>query len=117
MNTATATRIHDCTKWRPTGARYAYAKDIRFHNRICRFDNHDARALAVAGDSFYIPIAEEEDAILMALGYTLDDDFAVWQNASDKAAGIGVGIDANSQAAIDSVIGVVHNIDDLFYIV
>lgn len=117
MNTATA-NIHDCTKWRSSGARYAYARDTRFQNRICRFDNHDARALAVAGDSFYVPLADEEQAIMLALGYTLNDDFNVWQNGDMAMAGIGEGIDANDQPAIDAVIEPMrHKLDDLFYIV
>lgn len=52
----------------PIAGAYAYARDIRFHNRICRFDTAKRRAEVMAADHFYEAIADEKDALMMVSG-------------------------------------------------
>lgn len=92
---------------------YAYARDIRYHNRICRWESEADRA--DAEDAHYVNINDEEDAFMIALGYHLDDDFAIWQSPDDCMAGIGVGVEIDNANAIDEIIARGPAAEDLFY--
>jgi len=80
-----------------------YAYDTRFVNRIYRFANAASREEFGQGNSI-VHIPDEESAMMMALGYTLDEDFAVWQNGDDMMRGIGEGVDANDVAEMSQAL-------------
>jgi len=97
------------TDTQPIAGAYAYARDTRFHNRICRFDTAKRREEVMEGDHFYEAIADEKSALMMVLGYTLDTELDLWFSGDDVVD--------NYPAAIDKVIAEAHAPHDRFWVV
>lgn len=70
-----------------------YAQDTRYYSRICKFRDAEHRAKYMKDGQSLVAIANEDDAYMIADGYTLDEESALWKKEGH--------VDVNNNDAAD----------------